>query len=93
LYIANLDSVPVARGITPLPKSVTATRIAENLKVVALDATDLEALNKIHQVKGVTRFVYPEFGVRHLFRPPHMMDLFADDSSRSILVSLISSKR
>jgi hypothetical protein len=62
-----LTSIPlVARGITPLPKSVTATRIAENLKVVALDATDLEALNKIHQVKGVTRFVYPEFGVRYI---------------------------
>jgi glycerol 2-dehydrogenase (NADP+) len=66
LYTANLDS-SVARGITPLPKSVTATRIAENLKVVALDETDLEALNKIHQVKGVTRFVYPEFGVSHPF--------------------------
>jgi len=58
-----LISYQVARGITPLPKSVTATRIAENLKVVDLDSSDLEALNKIHQVKGVTRFVYPEFGV------------------------------
>lgn len=58
----NISS-PVARGVTPLPKSVTATRIAENLKVVSLDSSDLEALNKIHKVKGVTRFVYPAFGV------------------------------
>ncbi|KAM0721292.1 hypothetical protein Q7P37_003580 [Cladosporium fusiforme] len=58
-----LISYQVARGVTPLPKSVTATRIAENLKVVALDSSDLDALNKIHKTKGVTRFVYPAFGV------------------------------
>lgn len=49
--------------MTPLPKSVTATRIAENLKVVPLDSSDLDALNKISKTKGVTRFVYPAFGV------------------------------
>ena len=46
-----------------LPKSVTASRIEENLKTVKLDSSDLEALEAIHKKKGITRFVYPAFGV------------------------------
>lgn len=61
-----IPRLSVARGITPLPKSVTATRIAENLKVVPLDSSDIEALNDIHKTKGLTRFVYPAFGVSNL---------------------------
>jgi hypothetical protein len=57
------DNIIVARGVVPLPKSVTNSRIEENLKVIKLDSSDLDALNKIHQTKGVTRFVYPAFGV------------------------------
>ncbi|QIW97281.1 hypothetical protein AMS68_002799 [Peltaster fructicola] len=58
-----LISYQVARGIVVLPKSTTKHRIEENLKVIDLDDSDLQALNKIHQTKGLTRFVYPEFGV------------------------------
>lgn len=46
-----------------MPKSVTPSRIEENLKVVKLDAGDIKALDEIHRVNGVTRFVYPAFGV------------------------------
>ena len=57
------DLIAVARGVVPLPKSVTNSRIEENLKILSLDSEDLDALNKIHKTKGVTRFVYPPFGV------------------------------
>lgn len=60
---ANCDVI-VARGIVPLPKSVTKSRIEENLKVIDLDSSDMEALNKLHKTKGITRFVNPPFGVR-----------------------------
>lgn len=63
------NQFPVARGVTPLPKSVTATRIEENLKVVPLDSSELNALQEIHKKKGITRFVYPAFGVRNAFPP------------------------
>jgi len=47
-----------------LAKSVNTSRIDENKKIIKLDSADLEALNSIHESKGVTRFVYPAFGVR-----------------------------
>ena len=53
----------VARGLVPLPKSVTPHRIEENLKVIQLSPEEVESLNKIHKAKGVTRFGYPPFGV------------------------------
>lgn len=56
------------KGHVVLPKSVTATRIAENLKVVKLDSSDMDALEKIHKDKGITRFVYPAFGVSLVMR-------------------------
>lgn len=46
-----------------LAKSVTPSRIEENRRLVKLDGSDMEALEKIHVEKGVKRFVYPEFGV------------------------------
>jgi len=58
-----LISYQVSKGHIVLPKSVTNSRIEENLKTVKLDSGDIAALDKIHQVKGVTRFVYPPFGV------------------------------
>jgi len=49
-----------------LAKSVTPSRIDDNRKIVSLDAADLEALEEIHKKKGLTRFVYPEFGVSYI---------------------------
>lgn len=42
---------------------MTNSRIEENAKVVKLDSSEVAALDKVHKVKGVTRFVYPQFGV------------------------------
>jgi len=53
----------VSKGSIVLPKSVTESRIRENLKTVKLDSADIEALDSIHKNKGVTRFVYPDFAV------------------------------
>jgi glycerol 2-dehydrogenase (NADP+) len=53
----------VSKGHVVLPKSVTPSRIEENLKVVKLDASDMESLESIHKKEGLTRFVYPAFGV------------------------------
>ena len=58
-----LLSYQVARGLSVIPKSVTPSRIDENRALVALDAEDVAAINKIHEEKGLTRFVYPPFGV------------------------------
>ncbi|EME87783.1 uncharacterized protein MYCFIDRAFT_85826 [Pseudocercospora fijiensis CIRAD86] len=59
-----LISYQVNKGHVVLPKSVTPSRIEENLKVVKLDNSDLEALEGIHKKKGLTRYVYPAFGVK-----------------------------
>ncbi|KAI5478353.1 hypothetical protein MNV49_005204 [Pseudohyphozyma bogoriensis] len=53
-----LISYQVARGVVVLPKSVTPSRIADNFKVLPLDAEDVETLNKIH-VGKIQRFVRP----------------------------------
>ncbi|KAK5711369.1 hypothetical protein LTR17_018436 [Elasticomyces elasticus] len=58
-----LISWQVSKGHVVLPKSVTESRIKENLKTVELDSSDMKALDGIHKEKGLTRFVYPEFGV------------------------------
>ena len=57
------DSAAVAKGHVVLPKSVTPSRIEQNLQTVKLDPSDVEALDSIHKKKGLTRFVYPAFGV------------------------------
>ena len=45
-----------------LAKSVAPSRIEENMKIVELSEEDMQSLNEISKA-GVTRFVYPEFGV------------------------------
>ena len=55
-------SLPVARGISVIPKSVTPSRIEENLRVITLEQSDLDSINAIHKSKGLTRYVYPPFG-------------------------------
>ncbi|KIW38623.1 uncharacterized protein PV06_09575 [Exophiala oligosperma] len=57
-----LLSYHIARGNSVLAKSVTPSRIDENKHIVDLSSSDLASLAEISQ-KGVTRFVYPEFGV------------------------------
>jgi len=61
-----LLSYHVARGVVALPKSVTPSRIDENLKIVKLSSEQLAALDKIHE-SGIQRVVYPEFGINFGF--------------------------
>ncbi|EAT84941.1 hypothetical protein HBI56_077510 [Parastagonospora nodorum] len=58
-----LLSYHLARGASVLAKSVTPSRIDENRKLIQLDGTDMEKLESIHKTKGITRYVYPPFGV------------------------------
>ncbi|KAK5017030.1 hypothetical protein LTR60_002121 [Cryomyces antarcticus] len=58
----NLPST-VARGNSVLAKSVTPSRIEENRNIIELDSSDMKALEKISKDKGMTRFIYPAFGV------------------------------
>jgi len=53
----------VARGCSVLAKSVTPSRIDENMKLISLDADDMATLENISKTKGLKRFVYPDFGV------------------------------
>lgn len=46
-----------------VPKSVTPSRIEENSKLITLDAEDLQNLKQITEKNGITRYVYPPFGV------------------------------
>lgn len=57
-----LLSYHIARGSSVLAKSVTPSRIEENMKLVKLSDKDIATLDSISQ-GGVKRFVYPEFGV------------------------------
>jgi diketogulonate reductase-like aldo/keto reductase len=59
---AILLSYHIARGSAVLAKSVTPARIDENKTVVPLSDSDLALLAEV-AAGGVTRFVYPEFGV------------------------------
>lgn len=52
----------VARGSSVLAKSVTPSRIEENMKIVDLDKEDMAALDAIHKEQGIKRFVFPGFG-------------------------------
>lgn len=61
-----LLSYHVARGVVALPKSVTPSRIEQNLKVVTLSSEQLSALEEISKTDG-ERLVYPEFGVNFGF--------------------------
>ena len=53
----------VSRGNSVIPKSVKNSRIEENLKIVELSKEEVAELQKIHEVNGVIRYVYPSFGV------------------------------
>ena len=59
---AVLLSYHVARGSAVLAKSVTPSRIEDNMKIVKLSPAQLSALEEISK-SGSTRFVYPEFGL------------------------------
>jgi len=58
-----LLSYHVARGNSVLAKSVTESRIEDNMKLVELDDKDMEKLKKLTEGGKVTRFVYPAFGI------------------------------
>ncbi|KAK9425671.1 hypothetical protein SUNI508_03032 [Seiridium unicorne] len=62
-----LLSYHVARGSTVLAKSVTESRIKENLKIVDLSADDLQELSKVPEQltkdNKPLRYVYPPFGI------------------------------
>ncbi|KAH6680892.1 glycerol dehydrogenase [Halenospora varia] len=70
-----LLSYHVARGSSVLAKSITPSRIEENMHVVKLSSSDMEALEQIHK-GGVTRYVYPLFGVNFGF-PDKQLDTTA----------------
>jgi glycerol 2-dehydrogenase (NADP+) len=57
-----LISYQVNRGCVVLPKSVTASRITENLKVIALDRTDMEFLDSLAANGKQQRVNTPLFG-------------------------------
>ncbi|RMZ91420.1 hypothetical protein DV736_g1332, partial [Chaetothyriales sp. CBS 134916] len=57
-----LLSYHIARGIVVLAKSVTPSRIEENLKIINLSPEDLGYLDEISK-NGVKRLIYPDFGV------------------------------
>ena len=66
----------MARNSSVLAKSVTPSRIEENTKLISLDGEDMQKLEAIHKEKGVTRYVYPPFGVNAGFPDkPEGMDL------------------
>lgn len=58
-----LLSYHLARGSSVLAKSVTASRIDENRRLIKLDAADMELLESIHKKKGIKRYVWPTFGL------------------------------
>lgn len=43
---------------------MTPSRIEENRKLISLDSEDVDELDGISKAKGITRFVFPPFGVR-----------------------------
>lgn len=57
----ELILVEVTKGNAVLAKSVTPSRIEENLKIIDLTPDDIKELDEIHK-KGITRFVFPAFG-------------------------------
>ncbi|KAK5082615.1 hypothetical protein LTR70_007533 [Exophiala xenobiotica] len=61
-----LLSYHTARGVVALPKSVTSSRIEDNLKVIELSPQNLAALQDI-STTDQKRIVYPEFGVNFGF--------------------------
>ncbi|KAH8656259.1 aldo/keto reductase family protein [Ilyonectria robusta] len=64
---AVLLSWHVSNGRSVLAKSVTPSRIEENLNLVDLDESDLQEIDDVietcKRTTGFTRYVYPPFGV------------------------------
>ncbi|KAG9672944.1 Aldo/keto reductase, partial [Aureobasidium melanogenum] len=58
-----LLSYHIARGSSVIPKSVTPSRIEENMRLIKLDSDDVKALDNISKTHPPNRFVYPAFGV------------------------------
>jgi len=58
-----LLSWQVGLGHSVIPKSVTPSRIEENLQIIKLDHSDMKSIGKIVKTKGMKRFVYPAFGI------------------------------
>ncbi|KAI4781571.1 Aldo/keto reductase [Aureobasidium sp. EXF-3400] len=58
-----LLSYHIARGSSVIPKSVTPSRIEENMRLIKLDSGDVKALDNISKTHPPNRFVYPAFGV------------------------------
>jgi glycerol 2-dehydrogenase (NADP+) len=61
-----LLSYHVTRGSSVLAKSVTPSRIEENMKIVELSDVEMKSLDEISR-DSVRRFVYPDFGVNFGF--------------------------
>lgn len=61
-----LLSYHIARGNSVLAKSITPSRIDDNRKILKLSAVDMQKLDNISS-SGVTRFVYPDFGINFGF--------------------------
>lgn len=51
----------VNRKSSVLAKSVTPSRIEENMKIIDLSEQDMKELNQVHQ-RELKRFVFPPFG-------------------------------
>ncbi|KAK6458151.1 aldo/keto reductase [Scheffersomyces xylosifermentans] len=56
-----LISWAVWRGTVVLPKSVSESRIESNFNIIDLSDEDGEELNNLHKVKGIKRFVSPNW--------------------------------
>ncbi|KAK6205425.1 Aldo/keto reductase [Scheffersomyces amazonensis] len=56
-----LISWAVQRGTVVLPKSITPSRIEDNLKTIKLSEEDFEEINNLHKVVGVKRFINPDW--------------------------------
>ena len=88
-HVENSLTEVVARGSAVLAKSVTPSRIEENMKVVKLSPQDVASLDEISS-NGVKRFVYREYRSRRLLtRYANVLQL----NLVSILDSQISNKR
>lgn len=56
-----LTSYHVSSGRVVLPKSVRAPRIKENTTIITLPKEDIETLDNIHRVEGISRTAKPAF--------------------------------
>lgn len=57
-----LISWQVNRGVVVLPKSVTPSRITDNLKAIKLDAEDMKVLDTLAEGGKAQRLIHPPWG-------------------------------